>query len=301
MIQISSLGRAIKKNFPSINSLNFYGEGGQKRIYLATFGARKEILKAILIPSFEGEEDAPLFKKEVVGRTQREINILKKCNIPEIVKLGSISPKSIEVDDEVFIIYSEEFLIGQNLRDIIRDKSYKADEQELKLLFSSLVKAIKELWFSCNVVHRDIKPENIVKTKSKARPFILLDLGIAFATEGTPLTALASTRLPPATFYYIAPEMLQSPDFRRNINYRTDLYAAALTVYEYASKRHPIIARKSADATELLQGALYTMPKPLHQLRADLTKGFCEIIDQCLKKVIVLRPGNLDVLIKEVR
>lgn len=300
MTRLSSLERAIRKNFSSINSLNFYEKGGQKKIYLATFEAHKEILKAVLIPSFKGEEDALLFKKEIVGRVQREINVLKKCNIPEIVKLGSISPKSIEVDDEVFVIYSEEFLCGQNLRDIIRDKTHKADEEELKLLFLALVKAIKELWFSCNVVHRDIKPENIVKTKSKTRPFILLDLGIAFVIAGTPLTALASKRLPPATYHYIAPEMLQSPDFRKNINYRTDLYAAALTVYEYAAKRHPI-ARKSADTTELLQGALHAMPKPLHQLRADLTKSFCEIIDQCLKKVIVLRPGNLDVLIEKVR
>ena len=57
------------------------------------------------------------------------------------------------------------------------------------------------------------------------RPFVLLDLGIAFSVFDTPLTFDAQNRMPPGTFRYLAPEMLQL-NFRETIDFRSDVYAA---------------------------------------------------------------------------
>ena len=78
-----------------------------------------------------------------------------------------------------------------------------------------------------------------MKLNRSDRSYVLLDLGIAFSIVDTPLTFDPSHRLPPGTYQYIAPEILQ-PNFRESLDFRSDVYAAALTVYEYAAGQHPL-------------------------------------------------------------
>jgi serine/threonine protein kinase len=58
---------------------------------------------------------------------------------------------------------------------------------ELAEIGISLLSAIADLAMK-NIIHRDIKPENVIATDLPDRPFILLDLGIAFVVGGTRLT-----------------------------------------------------------------------------------------------------------------
>jgi len=37
---------------------------------------------------------------------------------------------------------------------------------------------------------RDIKPKNVIRLDDANRPFVLLDLGIAFSVRETPLTSI---------------------------------------------------------------------------------------------------------------
>ncbi len=97
------------------------------------------------------------------------------------------------------------------------------------------MEAIFELWNSFQTIHRDIKPLNIFKTDIKDCPFILLDLGIAFVLNETPLTVDASNRLPQGTIKYLAPEML-NPSFRGSYDFRSDLYNSGVVCYEYADR-----------------------------------------------------------------
>jgi serine/threonine protein kinase len=137
-----------------------------------------------------------------------------------------------------------------------------------------------------------------MKTGDTHRPFILMDLGIAFSIHDTALTFNASDRFPPATFKYIAPEML-NPAFRENIDYKSDLYTAAMTSYEYASFAHPL-ARQTDDLMTTLSRALKQTPITLSTHRGDLSPQFCSLIDQMLKKKPALRPANLDGLISRL-
>jgi len=231
------------------------------------------------------------FLQEEISRVRREVEVLQKCVAPELVKLGSIPLTSFRTGSDHYLIYSEEFLTGPNLMEIVQSPEPEPTERELRRLFLSLLKAVKAIW-GLGYVHRDIKPGNVIKLDDPSRPFVLLDLGIAFGVHETPLTVRTHGFLPPATIKYIAPEMLQ-PDFRENLDYRSDLYTAAMTVYEYGAKRHPL-ARKQDDLSQTLSRALHQIPDPLSSLRPDLDRDFCGLIDQMLKKKPALRPANLD-------
>jgi serine/threonine-protein kinase len=147
-----------------------------------------------------------------------------------------------------------------------------------------------------NVIHRDIKPDNIIKTDDPVRPYVLLDLGIAFQIGGTRITR-NSARIP-GTLYYIAPEMLDQ-GFRQNLDYRADLYTVGLTLYEFASGDNPFAHSGDPQFTTLYR-IKTQRPKPLRELRSDLPAEVCRLIDQLMRKLPALRPANLDQLIKEM-
>jgi len=284
---------SIKAALAGISELNFIASGGFKGVYRACINGNIEALKLVMVPETQSaDEEAVIARDELIARVKREIQIIQKCKSPAIVKLGSMQPAMANIEGKDFIIYSEEFLEGDNLWVILRNpKTAPPAEAELKLLTATLLTAIKELW-EYRIIHRDIKPCNVIKTNDSSRQFVLLDLGIAFSRMDTPLTHGWT----PATFRYFAPEMA-NPSFRESLDYRADLYTTALTVYEYAAKTHPL-AKDFEDPMMTVTRAVKEIPKSLKALRPDLSKDFCDLIDTLLNKVPALRPGNLQMLMK---
>ncbi|MFH0922255.1 MAG: protein kinase [Fibrobacterota bacterium] len=286
---------AFQKHFPQLTALDFISAGGYKLVYKALIAGNVEALKAIKLPPQVDDEVGRAFRQENIRRVNREIEALAKCDSPCLVKLGSIEKTEMTMEGHDWIIYSEEFLDGPDLWKLIRT-SDKPSATEIKTLCVSLLLAIKEVWRN-NYIHRDIKPCNVIKTNIPERPFVLLDLGIAFAVNDTAVTANPMDI--PATRRYIAPEMLV-PGFRTSIDYRADLYTTALTIFEYAAKQHPL-AENDDDPLLTLSRALHQPPKLLKPLRPDLSPDFCQLIDQLLKKKPALRPSNIDSLIRRIQ
>jgi serine/threonine-protein kinase len=196
-----------------------------------------------------------------------------------------------------YVAYSEEFLAGSDLGKLLTSGAPRPPEAELRLLFGTLLKAVRDVW-ALGYVHRDIKPKNVMKLNDAARQFVLLDFGIAYSVLDTGLTANPTGRPPLATYRYLAPEMM-NPTFRETIDYRTDLYTTAMTVYEYGAQRHPL-AQDRDDLMHTISRALHQPATPLAAHRPDLSPGFCQIIDQMLKKKPALRPANLTALIQRM-
>ena len=265
--------------------------GGFKIVYKGLVNEKIEAVKLVQIPSDESDET---IREENLRRIFREINILGKCESPYLVKLGSISPRRCEIGGKEYVLYSEEYIPGTSLRKMILE-NYRPTREEIGTLGICLLKAIREL-VRINVIHRDIKPDNIIQTKSTQRPYVLLDLGIAFQIGGTRLTQ-DSTRIP-GTLYYIAPEMLEQ-GFRQNMDYRSDIYTIALTLYEFASGDNPFAHRGDPQFTTLYR-IKTEKPRPLGELRDDLPIPLCKLIDQMIRKIPALRPANLEQLIMQM-
>lgn len=280
--------------FPQLRGIHEIGSGGFKTVFKGTLQGSSEVLKVIGIPVPDdpNDDDQVRFQEECVARVKREVEILSRCQSPCMVKLASIPLQEHEINGFTYSIYSEEFLEGPDLWALIKAKGPLPDEAEAKRLMRSLLEAVREIW-SLRFIHRDIKPANVIKLNDLNRPFVLIDLGIAFGLLETGLTLQGV----PCTNRYLAPEMA-NPNFRASLDYRTDLYTIALTVFEYAAGQHPI-ARDSDDAIRTISRALHEPAKPLHSLRPNFSPEFCNLIDQLLKKKPALRPANFDRLMSQ--
>jgi len=273
------------------------GEGGFKVAYRGEVNGIIEAVKIVHIPVDPAdptieEENRPA-EGENRRRLRRELDLLGQCKSAFIVKLGQLESMDCMIDREQFVCYSEELVEGQSLRQII-ETGHRPSDKELASLGMCLISVVVELE-KLETIHRDIKPENVIKTCDPRRPFILLDLGIAFVVGGTNLTRDAL--LIPGTRPYLAPEMLNF-DFRRTLDYRADLYTIGLTLYEYASGINPFSV--PGDPQTTLFHIKYSNPQPLSGLRPDLDRNFCEIVDQLMRKLPALRPANLTLLIKRM-
>lgn len=271
------------------------GTGGFKAVYRMTTPSGFEVIKAVYIPSSKSEDDAE--RAQLIARTEREIETLGKCVSPALVKLGSLEPQFHSVEGHDYLIYGEEFIPGQSLTHWI-ERDPRPSSYELIALFGSLIDLISEL---CRLgyLHRDIKPANVMETGMADRPFVVLDLGIAFKIHGTELTRGGA---PPGTLLYMAPELLR-PNYKDVMDFRCDLYAAGLTVYVVASGIHPF-AQQPGNEYATVYRIMTQRPKPLSELRPDLPTRFCTIIDRCIRKKPALRYAQLDLVkndMKEVK
>lgn len=293
MIQIPP-PEAVQQLFPSFRDVRQISSGGYKVVYRVETDQSVEALKLVYIPDFadRSSEERALRLHEAFGRVQREINTLARCTGPELVKLGEMTAHIVQIDSASYVAYTEEYISGNNLQDLIQSRTVAPTEDEARLLFVTLLKAIKELT-AINIIHRDIKPKNIMKLGELSRPFVLLDLGVAYAIDETPLTA--NPYEAQGTLPYMAPEMF-NPDSHDHIDYRSDLYSAGVTVYEYAAGKHPI-AHDSDSQGKAISRIRRQSAIPLKSVRPDFSNELCGVIDLMLKKQPNLRPSNLDGLL----
>ncbi len=267
------------------------GRGGFKVVYSALINGSKQAVKIAHIPHSDDDENSD---NEHLKRIKREIGILRRCVAPELVKLGDIEPREAHFQNENYIIYSEELLPGKSLKDMIQD-GHSPSYGELAALSVCLFNAITEL-SGLGIIHRDIKPANVMATGDSLRLFVLIDLGIAFQRGGTVFTRNALAI--PGTLYYLAPEMLDD-NFRSSLDSRADIYTAALTVYEYAVGQNPFAVSRESQFDTMYR-IKKVVPTKLSKVRNDLPTDFCNIIDQCLKKIPALRPANTVALVKRI-
>lgn len=282
---------ALAQAIPEAKNVEFLVEGGFKAVYEAEICGIKEALKVIFIPE---EADQPEARVEIGKRVTREIESLRTLTSPFMVKLGGLSPRACTLGSHEYLVYSEEFLDGPTLRDRLRS-GHRPNFSECRALFRCLLKVITELKTN-DLIHRDIKPGNIVEVGSNERPYVVLDLGVAFKIHSTVITMDRNMRQ--GTLPYIAPEMFE-PRFRDMLDYRSDLYSAAVTVYEYAAGTHPIARRGEDDFTTMYR-IVRMKPTPLAQHRHDLPTRFCQVVDQMIRKKPALRPSNIEALLRQL-
>lgn len=290
---------ALADAFPGLSGFRFMAAGSYKSVYhvVRSDGLPDEVLKVVCLPIGRKSEDEEALYQQELGRVQRETSILGACASPFVVKLGKLAPQTITIAGCPCFSYTEELLSGSDLSSVIDfNVGTPTTEADVKCLLRCLVSAIQALWRDHRVVHRDIKPANIFATRDSARPFVLIDLGIAYDVTVPGLTLRKSDI--PHTPLYMAPEML-SADFRETMSYRSDLYAAGLSAFEFAAGVHPL-AKKGDDLRRTYTRVMHQEPTPLETLRSDLSPSLCQLINQLLKKSPSLRPANMALILNQI-
>ena len=292
----------IRTALSELSNIGFVGRGGQKHVYSVNYRATRVALKLFIInrdaAEAKGKEDerTETEREHTINaqkaRLDRELKILTQISIPEIVKLIEYEPQILELSDGRYYCYLEEFIEGDDLSTLIR-RSYEPTPAEIIELTLSGVKAIEALW-GHECIHRDIKPGNIIKAYELGRPFVLLDLGLVFELAEPSITTPGGIV---GTLDYMSPEQLK-PAEKRNLDFRSDLYSLGVTVYEFATGKHPYFERPAN--LDLIQkiGVIQTfIPRPLEELRDDLPQDYYPLVNGFLFKPPHLRPFSLKKII----
>jgi mitogen-activated protein kinase kinase len=155
-----------------------------------------------------------------------ELDILHKCNLPYIVDFYG----AFFVEGAVYMCM--EYMDGGLLDKVCAAGEGVQLEAALAYILESVIRGLKELKDSHNIIHRDVKPTNIlVNTLGKVK---LCDFGVS----GNLVASLAKTNI--GCQSYMAPERikLQNPD---DLTYlvQLDIWLLGLTILEVAAGHYP--------------------------------------------------------------
>jgi Ca2+-binding EF-hand superfamily protein len=147
---------------------------------------------------------------------KREIEILKICQHPSIIKLLDI----FENQDYIYIVM--EYLKGGDLFNYLEKRDFTIPESKARELSHSIATGIFYL-HSYGIAHRDLKPENILMTdeSDEATPK-LVDFGLSKIVGPS-----EKCNDPFGTLSYVAPEVLLQKPYDKSV----DLWSLGVIIY----------------------------------------------------------------------
>ncbi len=240
------------------------GQGGMGAVYKAWDQEldRPVALKLITPGLVPGPEIEQRFKQELLLASR-----ISHKNILRIHDLGeSTSGKFI----------SMAYVEGEDLHQILARHGRLPLDRTLKMarqMCAALDAAHNE-----GVVHRDFKPHNILVDKNDN--VYVSDFGIAKSLEGD--TGMTKAGEIMGTPRYLAPEQVQG----KKIDYRVDLYALGLILYEMATGDIPFHA---SGTLQLIYMRVQEPPVSPKTVNPDLPDWLVQVIMKCLERDPELR------------
>lgn len=280
----------VKELLPSAESVEAIDRGGQKLVFRARIDGSDWAIKVAKVPTEKEADEEPV--DVISSRAKREVETLRDCKSSYMVKLGPVGLAFAEVDSEKILYFSEEFIAGKNLRDLLKQDGVLNPDEVIKLGIQ-ITDAIKGLW-ELRLVHRDVNPKNIMR-RTGSGDFVLLDAGFAFDVVGESF----SGGFVVGTLSYLSPEQFDYSS-RRALDFRSDMFALGITLYELATGRHPFT--EGVDSTGSYYTKLTTFnPKPPSHYNSSISKVLDGVILRMLGKSPHLRYRMCDQLMSALR
>ncbi len=200
-------------------------------------------------------------------RARRELRVARHLDHPGIVPLLDVA----EDGDYQYLVY--ELVRGEDLTRIVREGAL--DDPGILRVAAAVCDALAHAHAE-GVVHRDVKPGNVLLGEDGIAR--LTDFGIALVDHPD---ATIDDRLL-GTLSYMSPEQAAN----RDVDGKTDVWAAALMVYEALTGDNPYRAR-----TPQGLAAVHAGPRlPLSGARPDLPGALCRVVERGLDALPARRP-----------
>uniref|UniRef100_UPI00257C4850 serine/threonine-protein kinase n=1 Tax=Candidatus Solincola tengchongensis TaxID=2900693 RepID=UPI00257C4850 len=249
------------------------GRGAMGRVYLAhdTLLERDVALKELSVPDYLSDEE----KAEVRERFRQEAKAAARLTHPHILTVHDI----ILSGDRQFIVM--EYLEGKTMREVLTERRLSPEE-----VMSIAPMVCEALGYAHRqgIVHRDVKPDNI---------FVLQNGNIKVADFGIAKMIRVSDRTHTdvimGTPNYIAPEVILG----RPYDYRVDIFALGVTMYEMLSGQRPFDAENDF---AIIYRVATEEPRSLSELVEGLPPTLERAVHRALQKEPSLRYGSMDEL-----
>ena len=195
-----------------LDQFNIKEKIGKGKFGLVKYGIHKETNRPVAIKIMAKKN----MKKQDLELAKTEIDILKICQHPNIIKLYDIFDNS----DYIYIVM--EYCGGGDLFSYIEKRNYKLNESRAAEIIHKLSMAVYYL-HSYGIIHRDLKPENILMTdESENADIRLLDFGLS-KIIGPNEKCLE----PFGTLSFVAPEVLKGKPYDKTV----DLWSIGIIAY----------------------------------------------------------------------
>src|SRR6476646_1561296 len=237
---------------------------------------------------------------EWLRRFRREGQAARRFRHPNAVTVYDLRTAA---DGTIYMVM--EYVEGHTLDAEMKNRGRLTAAEALEVL--TPIMSVLDTAHSMGVVHRDLKPENIMigNAAETGGPVVkLLDLGIAkmreIAGDNGGNTALTMAGQVLGTPYYMSPEQWgEIPrDGSSEIDGRADIYSLGLVFYEMILGRRCFAGNT---LHELRREHVTTTPRPLHELVADVPRGFSDAIVRATAKDRGDRQATTRVLADELR
>lgn len=242
------------------------GRGGMGHVYLATEPSlKRQVALKTLAPELAAN---PEYRERFIREARAAAALEHHSGICTVYSYG-------EVDGTPYIAH--EFVDGRTLRAEIEEGPLPS----LEAIHQTAVSLADTLGFAHQhgITHRDFKPENIMR--ATAGRLKVLDFGLASVTTsaGGPASFVTLTGQGTlmGTLLYMSPEQLRG----EKADYRSDVFALGLVLYEYACGVHPFA---SAQPMGIMANILNSEPTPASMHRGDLPASLVAILTRCLAK-----------------
>ena len=216
-------------------------------------------LSAIKVMNTGGEVDEGLRTR--FFREAKSAARLRHPNIIAIYEMGEEGKKP-------FI--AMEYVEGEDLKSLIEKRTFIPFEQKIRIL----VQVCEALSYAHQqgVIHRDIKPANVrIAQDGEVR---LLDFGLARLGSSD----ITRTGMLMGTPYYMSPEQVRGA---RDLDGRSDLFSAAVLLYELLSYARPFEAESSTEVCLKIVSEPHT---PLASILPSVDADLVAIVDRALSK-----------------
>ena len=236
------------------------GKGAMGVVYKAF---DPHIERTVAIKTVRKELVDPDLAQQFMARFKNEAKAAGRLHHPNIVGVYEYGE-----DDSVAFI-AMEYVDGTGLREYLNRKA-RFEIGQIVAIATQLLQAL-EFAHGRGVVHRDIKPANLILTSDGALK--VADFGIARIDT----TSLTMTGMVMGTPSYMSPEQCQGKDS----DHRTDLFSAAIVIYELLTGERPFTGSPEMIAYKIC----HEPPKPASQVSAlGLPPGVDDVLDTALAK-----------------
>ncbi len=247
------IGTVIADKYKIIKKI---GEGGMGSVYTAN---QEPIDRMVAIKVLLGR----LADDEVaVKRFEQEARAISKMQHPNTVTIYDFG-RTNDTEDGMFYIVME-YLKGRTLTQLLR-KQGTLEETRAARIVRQVCASLSDA-HQAGIIHRDLKPDNIFLTEVGGdKDWVkVLDFGVAKLADAEGAGTLTQTGMIFGTPKYMSPEQAEG----RPIDYRADIYAMGVVLYELLTGKPPFLADTPVG---LLLKHISTPPMPFKEMRPDLT------------------------------